>query len=151
MPAGTNVERYGQGFDSPAAFQILVTLMKYIRFESYLPCSGTSSHLGIFQIAFKVRDAHETSTHDSSEISKQIEWLKMHLNSPSILKDPKNYRAICWFKDTASEPMKRIWAIKPYLEAYGYWINVAKTRCPGQIIYEDGWQVAAKPWRKKQK
>ena len=123
--------------------------MKYVRFESQLPCEGTNSRLGIFQIAFEVRDAHETSRHDSNEITRQIEWLKMHLHSPDELDDPRNYRAICWFKDTAHEPMKRIWAIKPYLEAYGYWIDVVKTWTPGQIIYEDGWQVAAKPWRGK--
>jgi len=119
----------------------------YIRFESQVPCSGTHSRLGIFQIAFDVRDDDDTTVHDSNEIERQLSWLRMHLKSPEELDWPENYRAICWFKDTALEPMKRIWTIKAYVEAYGYWIDVRKTRAPGQIIYEDGWQVAAKPWR----
>ncbi|MEO0883987.1 MAG: hypothetical protein AAFY34_14830 [Pseudomonadota bacterium] len=123
------------------------TNIHYIRFESQVPCDGTNSRLGIFQIAMDVRDADSTSTHDADEIEQHLAWLRMHLKSPDELRRPENYRAICWFKDTAHEPMKRIWAIKSYVESNGYWIDVRKTRAPGQIIYEDGWQVAAKPWR----
>jgi hypothetical protein len=119
--------------------------MKYVRFQSQVPNLGTNHKLGIFQIAFKVRDASETSVHDANEITRHIDWLKMHLQSPEILRNTENYRAICWFKDTAHEPMKRIWSIKPHVEAYGYWINVIKTWQPGNIIYEDGWQIVAKP------
>lgn len=121
--------------------------MKYVRFESQIPCEGTNTRLGLFQVAFQVCRAPETAAYDSDEISRNIGWLKLHLNSPKELEDRKNFRAICWFKATAREPMQRIWAIKPYLESYGYWIDVVTTRDPGQIIYEDGWQVAAKPWR----
>jgi len=119
--------------------------MKYVRFESQMPCEGTPSMLGVFQIAFLVRDEHATSPHDADQINRHIEWLKTHLRSPDL--HGEDYRAIFWFKDTAHEPMQRIWAIKPYIEAYGYWINVVKSWNPGRIIYEDGWQVAAKPRR----
>jgi len=118
--------------------------MKYVRFQSQLINRGTPSKLGIFQIAFRVRDAHETSVQDANAISRQIEWLKSHLHSPD-LDDRYDYRAIFWFKDIAHEPLKRIWAIKPYVESYGYWIDIVKTWTPGQIIYEDGWQIAARP------
>lgn len=121
--------------------------MKYVRFQSQLPNEGTPSKLGIFQAAYLVRDADETSIHDANEINRQIDWLKAHLHSPD-LKD-SDYRAIFWFKDTAHEPLKRIWAIKPYVEAYGYWIDILKTWMPGQIIYEDSWQIAARPVRRR--
>lgn len=119
--------------------------MKYIRFQSQQPCFGTASKLGIFQIAFEVRDSPKISAHDASEIARNINWLKQHLHSPDL--DDQDYRAIFWFKDSAREPMRRVWAIKPYLEAHGHWIEVIKTWSPGKIAYEDGWQVAAKPWR----
>ena len=121
--------------------------MKYVRFQSQLDCKGTSSKLGVFQIAFRVRDAHETSVHDANEISRHIEWLKDHLYSPDLEED--QFRAIFWFKQTAHEPMKRIWAIKPYLEAYGYWIDLITTWDPGRLVYEDGWQVAALPPKRR--
>ena len=117
--------------------------MKYVRFQSQLMCKGTPSKLGIFQIAYRVRDAHETSVHDANEISKHMEWLKFHLHAPDL--HDRDYRAIFWFKDVAHEPIKRVWEMKPYLEAYGYWIDLISTYDPGRVVYEDGWQVAAKP------
>ena len=120
--------------------------MKYVRFQSRQTCAGTASKLGVFQIAFEVRDHHETSLHDSREISRNLDWLKQHLRSPDL--NDQQYRAIFWFKDSAHEPMQRIWAIEPCLESYGYGIDMIKTWNPGQIIYEDGWQVAATPWRR---
>ncbi|MEL8055091.1 MAG: hypothetical protein AAGK66_02960 [Pseudomonadota bacterium] len=118
--------------------------MKYVRFQSQLDCKGTASKLGVFQIAYRVRDAHETSVHDANEITKHMDWLETHLNVPDLTNE--TYRAIFWFKETAHEPMKRVWAMKPYLEAYGYWIDLVTSRDPGRLIYQDGWQVAAKPW-----
>lgn len=119
--------------------------MKYVRFQSLQPCLGTPSRLGIFQIAFEVRDASDTRAHDAREIRRHMAWFNTHLHSPEL--DERDYRAIFWFKDTAHEPMARLWALRPYLEAYGHWIEQVKTWEPGQIIYEDGWQIAAKPRR----
>jgi len=119
--------------------------MKYVRFQSLEPCRGTPSKLGIFQIAFRVRTLADVRAYDAAEITRQIEWLQEHLQSPDM--SDNTHRAIFWFKDTAHEPMRRAWAMKPFLEAYGYWIEVVKTWDPGNILYEDGWQVAAKPWR----
>lgn len=120
--------------------------MKYVRFQSQQPCLGTASKLGVFQIAFEVRNSPEINAYDASEIMRHINWLKQNLHSPDL--DDQDYRAIFWFKDSAREPMRHIWAIKPYLEAYGHWIEVIKTWTPGKIVYEDSWQVAAKPWRR---
>jgi len=36
-------------------------------------------------------------------------------------------------------------AIKAILEEAGYHIEQIETRDPGVVIYEDGWQVVAKP------
>ncbi|MCR9080527.1 MAG: hypothetical protein NXH78_15640 [Hyphomonadaceae bacterium] len=119
--------------------------MKYVRFQSLQPCSGTPSKLGIFQIAFRVRNLKDVRAYDADAITRQMAWLQKHLHSPDM--SDSTYRAIFWFKDTAHEPLRRVWAMKPFLEAYGYWIEVVKTWDPGNILYEDGWQVAAKPWR----
>jgi len=121
--------------------------MKYVRFQSLQPCLGTPSRLGIFQIAFQVRDDADTRVEDGRELARHLSWLNTHLRSPDL--NDRDYRAIFWFKDTARAPMARLWAIKACLDSYGHWIELVKTRRPGQIIYEDGWQVAAKPWRRR--
>lgn len=119
----------------------------YIRFESLERCDDSASRLGIFQIAYRVRDAHRTSVHDANEIARHLEWLKEHLHSPDALDRHENRRAICWFRDGATDPIRRMWAIRPYLEAYGYWIETRTCWDPGKIVYADEWQVTAIPYR----
>jgi len=113
-----------------------------------MPNLGTASKLGIFQRAFELRDSHNLPSYAYDELQTNLAWLKMHLKSPNVLKDEKHYRAIAWFKSQAREPLRRIWAIKAVLEEFGYHIDMIKSATPGQIIYEDGWQVIAKPIRK---
>ncbi len=121
--------------------------MKYVRFQGLMPIRGSSSRRGIFQLAYKLKHSPEIHRYDDHELRQNLSWLEFHLNAPAVLDDREHFRAICWFKDDAREPLKRIWSIKILLEHYGYWIDVVKTRNPGRVIYEDGWQVAAKPFR----
>ena len=121
--------------------------MRYIRFESQELCGDSASRLGIFQIAYRVRDAHETCLHDANEIARLIRWFRDYLHAPDALDDAQNRRAICWFRSTAHEPVRRVWAMKPHLEAYGHRIDLITTQDPGHIVYADGWQVAAIPRR----
>lgn len=101
--------------------------------------------LGIFQLAFELRDSATLPKYIEDELINCLEWLRMHLKRPDILDDSEHYRAICWFKDTAKEPLKRIWTIKSILEEAGYVVDLVKTNDPGMVIYSDGWQVVAKP------
>ena len=80
---------------------------------------------------------------------RDLNWLSDNLNEPDILSRSGHHRAICWYKDKARAPISVMWSIKQTLESYGYWVDVLKTSDPGLVIYEDGWQVAAKPHRKR--
>ena len=123
--------------------------MKYVRFQGLKPCLGTPSKIGIFQLAYELKYSSVTSEYDDRQIRRDLNWLEMHLDAPSVLDKEQHFRAICWFKDAAREPLKRIWSMKRILEEYGYWIDVVKSERPGNIIYEDGWQVVAKPRRRR--
>ncbi|MEL6825890.1 MAG: hypothetical protein AAFN91_06525 [Pseudomonadota bacterium] len=119
--------------------------MKYVRFQSQERCYLAPSKAGIFHVAIDLRDDEDTAVYIADELRHHIDWFDMYLPAPRLCE--WDYRAIFWFKDTAHEPIAHIWAIKPHLEAYGYWIDVVKTANPGKILYEDSWQIAAKPWR----
>ena len=119
--------------------------MKYVRFQSLERCYYAPSKVGIFQIAGAVCDDHETFAYFADAIGEQLNWFNTYLHVPKYY--TWDDRVIFWFKDSAHEPLARIWAMKPHLEACGYWIDVVKTARPGRIFYEDGWQIAAKPWR----
>lgn len=121
--------------------------MKYVRFQGLEFNSGTSSRRGIFQLAYQLKDSPDTASYHDRELRKNLLWLDTHLNAPSILDKAEHHRAICWFKDTAHEPLKRVRAIKFLLEEYGVWVDQITTQNPGHILFEDGWQVAAKPFQ----
>ncbi len=121
--------------------------MKYVRFQGRQLIEGCSSKVGIFQLAYELKYAAQTTMHHDKELRKNLTWLETHLAEPTILERAEHYRAICWFKDTAHEPLKRIWSIKLLLEEYGVWVDCVKTASPGNVIYQDGWQIAAKPRR----
>jgi len=120
----------------------------YLRFQGRIKNKRADSYLGIFQIAYELRDSELLETHYEVELLKNIKWLKTHLKSPKELNQAENFRALSWFNSRATEPLKRIRAIKLILEEYGYIIDILKTNQPGNIIYEDGWQVVAKPLKK---
>jgi hypothetical protein len=119
-----------------------------VRFQGKLPNLGTASKLGIFQLAYELRDKVDTPDYVYNELQRNLMWLKVNLKSPGILDKDENYRAISWFKDGARKPLQHVWAIKAFLEEFGYPIDVVKTLNPGRVIYEDGWQVVAKPYRR---
>lgn len=117
----------------------------YLRFQGKMPNKTSASKLGIFQLAFALRDKEELPEYAQTQLQRHLSWLKMHLKSPAILREDEHHRAVAWFHPRADEPLKRIWAIKAILEDAGYHIDLIKTDEPGDIIYEDGWQVIAKP------
>ena len=120
----------------------------YIRFASKKINSESNSPEGVFYSIWKLLDKDVLSEYELDIVDKCFDWLGMHFKAPACLSDPENRRAICWFKDSATEPMKRIWPIVQVLEDHGIYIEKIKTSDPGVIIYESGWQVAAKPYRR---
>ena len=56
-------------------------------------------------------------------------------------------RAICWYKDSATEHVRRMWALARVLRTHGVAIKMLKTSRPGYIVYEDEFQVCAEPFR----
>ena len=119
----------------------------YIRFQGQKPNEYADSKLGIFQLAFELRDYGDIPKFQESELIKNIQWLKEHLKSPEILDKDGHHRAISWFKPGAKEPINRARAIASILNEHGYHVEQVQTKDPGLVIYEDGHQVVAKPKR----
>lgn len=121
--------------------------MRYVRFQGLQLHEGLASKSGIFHLAYELRQFVTLTHYHNTELCSCLSWFNEHLEPPYILGDPKNRAAICWFKDCAHEPLKRIWAIKFLLEEYGIWVESVTVKKPGYILYEDEWQVAARPFK----
>lgn len=124
-----------------------VPRVTYVRF--IIGERDETSHVsqGIFQAAFTLRDSNLLATYEFEQIEDDLSWLKMHLKSPSILRDPKTERAICWFHPRAKKPIARVRSIAQLLNEHGHNVRMLTTDRPGTVIYEDGWQVVAYPFR----
>ncbi|MEM7359893.1 MAG: hypothetical protein AAF431_12405 [Pseudomonadota bacterium] len=120
----------------------------YVRFQGKRQNRKSSSRLGIFQLAFELRDEGDIPKYQEEILLENIAWLKEYLKSPAVLRDEENFRAISWFHPRADEPIKKIREIKVILEEHGYHIDQVTTRDPGEVIYEDGFQIVAKPRKK---
>lgn len=119
----------------------------YVRFVSHIPNEHSNSSLGVFQAAHRLRAAGKLQPHEEEWLEGELAWLNMHLKSPACLREPGSQRAICWFHPRAQKPIEKVRSIVALLEEHGVYIRMIKTENPGIIIYEDGWQVVAKPRR----
>ena len=120
----------------------------YLRFISREQDENSRSFVGVFTHVYRIRNSEELLPHEKETLEHSLGWLKMHLKVPAVLKDEGNERAICWFKDTAKRPMEHVWQLVHLLRDHGIHMELVKTNDPGVILYEDGWQVVAKPHRK---
>jgi hypothetical protein len=73
----------------------------------------------------------------------------MHLPSPKCLREERNERAICWFKPDANQAIDKVRGLVALLEAKGLPVETITTADAGTVLYEDKWQVVAKPRRKR--
>ncbi len=103
---------------------------------------------GVFQAAIELRDAGQLEAYEEEWLERDLGWLRMHLPSPPCLRDEGNHRAICWFKPTARSAIDRVRGIVALLETHGLTVRMVTTAEPGSVIYEDEWQVVAKPRRR---
>ncbi len=100
---------------------------------------------GIFSAAVRLRD--EGPRYQREELRSQLDWFNQHLPEPAPLNHPRNKRAISWFKCESKDCITRIWSVVHILEENGVRIEkITADHPPGNVIYEDEWQVVAKPF-----
>ena len=114
-------------------------------------CPGRGN--GIFQSAPRLLRSGALSTRDRARLRSLLDWFGENLEEPDTFvrttskgayrRDPV---AICWFKDTATECIRRAWSIARVLEANGVVVEFVTTKRPGYVTYEDEHQVAAIPY-----
>ena len=116
----------------------------------------SASHLpmGVFQAAMKLRndgelETYELETYEEEWLERVLSWLRMHLPSPECLRHSGNARAICWFKPHAKRVIEKVRGIVAMLSSRDIPVETLTTNDTGTIIYEDKWQVVAKPRRKR--
>jgi hypothetical protein len=59
----------------------------------------------------------------------------------------RDFRAICWFRETAVQHIAQMHRLKDVLDRHGYPVAIIREQRVGYIVYEDEDQVVAEPFK----
>ncbi len=119
----------------------------YLRFTTGVLEPDSGRKQGILVAAHALRDSEEITGEEHRQLRLLLAWFNSNLNIPSCLKDPQNRRALSWFKPEAKRPLQKMWELTYLLQTHDIEVQVHKTPDPGIVLFEDGWQIVAKPHR----
>ena len=118
--------------------------MKYFRFCADYPSPHTDQPYGIFIAVWHLIRDKKVSKEDESIYWITRKWFEENLPIPPYHENGNPDKAITWFKETAMEShvVKELRIYKDIARKYGTNITLISSESPGQIIYEDDYQVA---------
>jgi hypothetical protein len=74
-------------------------------------------------------------------------WFNEHVPCPPFATAGWSREAVCWFKDDADEPIRRVRDLVVVLESHGQPVRMLRTSRPGRVLYEDAVQVVVEEWK----
>ena len=116
---------------------------KYVRIEGRVLAENTMHAKGVFSMCMKMLRDDEMIEEDAMLYREIDDWFAHNLPWPEPCR--KQESVICWFKcENADIMMKMMQPVMWLLERYNHPYNVVYTNFPGEIVYEDKYQVAVK-------
>jgi len=121
--------------------------MKYFRVHEADVAYITQQPRGIFTVVGKLVENKITTEEETTEYWKNREYFERVLPVPPFYEQGNPDRAITWFKDT--EAGRNIYKEMTFYRAmaakYGVQLYVSEcNELPGEVIYEDEYQIAVK-------
>lgn len=116
------------------------TNYKYVRIQGREIAQYTNYANGVFGIFRDFEKKHVMTDEDFDLYQEVVQYFTENLPWPPMCNDKK--KVICFFKTENSEEMLRY--MKPMLwllERYNHPYDVIYTNFPGNIIYEDDYQI----------
>ena len=116
---------------------------KYVRIEGRELASSTMRRAGIFSMLWKLIQEDKLEDEDADLFREIDSWFAEVLPFPPQCKNQE--KVICFFKtENTEEMMKMITPAMWLLEKYKHPFYVIYTNFPGEIVYEDKYQVVCK-------
>jgi hypothetical protein len=117
----------------------------YLRFVITRNDEDSRARQGILVAAHELRDEGDLEPYEHELLRTTLAWFNQHLRIPAVLAEPKSARGLSWFKPEAEAAIQRMWDLVGVLRTHGAVVELLKTDAPGTVIYEDKWQIVAKP------
>ena len=116
---------------------------KYVRIQGTELAKNTMYNKGVFSMCWQLIQNDEMIGEDADLYREIDDWFAEHLPWPPQCKSQEP--VVCWFKtDNSEEMMKMIRPALWLLEQYNHPYFLVYTNTPGEIVYEDQYQVAAR-------
>lgn len=116
---------------------------KYMRIQGKELAANTLQGKGIFSMCWQLIQ-NEIMDEEDAGLFKEIDsWFSENLPWPEPCK--KQESVVCWFKTENTDEMMKM--IKPalwLLDRYNHQFFVVYSNHPGEIVYEDKYQIAVK-------
>ncbi len=119
--------------------------MKYFRVHTADIAYITQQPRGIFTAVWKLVEEKVLTEEETAEYWKNREYFEKVLPVPPFYESGNKERATTWFKDTSQgqEIWKQMDFYRAMCKKYGTKLYRSETEeLPGQVIYEDDFQIA---------
>ena len=116
---------------------------KYVRIQGTELAKNTMYNKGVFSMCWQLIQNDEMIGEDADLYREIDDWFASHLPWPEPCK--RQEKVVCFFKTENSEEMMKM--IRPalwLLERYDHPYYLVYTNTPGEIVYEDRYQVVVK-------
>ena len=116
---------------------------KYVRIQGAELARNTMYAKGVFSMCWQLIQNDEMIEEDADLYREIDDWFAEHLPWPPQCKNQE--KVVCFFKtENSDEMMKMIRPALWLLERYNHPYFLVYTNTPGEIVYEDQYQVAAR-------
>ena len=116
---------------------------KYVRIQGQELAANTMYAKGIFSMCWQMITDQVMDEEDASLYRELDDWFAENLPWPPQCKNQE--QVVCFFKtENADEMMRMIRPALWLLERYNHPFYLVYTNTPGEIVYEDQYQVAVK-------
>ncbi len=116
---------------------------KYVRIQGKELAKNTMYAKGVFSMCWKMIQQDKMEEEDADLFREIDDWFAEHLPWPPQCRNRES--VVCWFKTENSEEMMKM--IRPalwLLDRYNHPYFLVYTNSPGEIVYEDQYQIVAK-------
>ena len=116
---------------------------RYVRIQGKELAKNTMYAKGVFSMCWQLVQ-NDVMIEEDADLFREIDgWFAEHLPWPPPCK--RQEPVVCWFKtENSGEMLKMIRPALWLLERYNHPYYLVYTNTPGEIVYEDQYQIAAK-------
>jgi hypothetical protein len=119
----------------------------YIRFVVGTNREREFTQSGVVAELRVLRESGHLPDYEHEHVEQIFEWLNSHLPSPPFERMNWSPNAISWFKSSSQDMIAKFREIIAILEEHGRPVRMIKTLLPGEILYEDDYQIVAESSR----